>query len=193
MREFLNNAAGFLMVLAFIRYTMRVLKGQTKPTRISWILWLSLDTLAAAGMYFKGSLNGQMMGCMVGWLVLVAVIWKGENARLTKLDLFCLIGGITGITLWLTFDDPLLAVIIAMSVVFLASFPTFASVWRTPDAEDGPAWIIFVLSSLCAVGGMPKWSWEDSLQPITFLVIQGIVSLMVYIHWRPKTRLQFIA
>ena len=112
MKETLNVLAGILVVSGFLPYIYTVVRGRTTPSKASWVIWASLDVLAAAGMYASGSLNGQIVGAAAGaWTVALLALWYGERGW-TSLDKMCLLGGGTGIVLRLTMGSPLAAIIL---------------------------------------------------------------------------------
>lgn len=187
MQEILSALSAILMVLGMVPYAIAVYKGTCRPAKVSWCLWLTLDTITFIGMWMKHALNSQITACVIGgWITLMFVLWFGEKKKLTTLDAFVVVGAVTGLLLWAIMNDPIWAIVIPMLVLFLASFPTFANAWRDPSNENRLGWTIMIASSTCAVASMPAWTLADSSQPVSFLLIQLI---MMYLLWvRPAFR-----
>jgi hypothetical protein len=180
-RDILSVLAGILFIAAFIPYIYAILAGKTKPAKASWIIWASLDTITIVGMYVQNAINGQIVGAVCGAWIVAALALKYGTSGWTRLDKFCIGGAILGIVLWKIFSNPTLGIVTSLSVVFLGSFPTFASAWRDPSKEDKVAWTIFWISCVCAVVAIPRLTFEDASQPIVFFSIESIMMLLLFI------------
>ncbi|MFA6594184.1 MAG: hypothetical protein WCT16_02900 [Candidatus Buchananbacteria bacterium] len=172
--------AGVLFIIGLVPYGRAIIKGETKPSKTSWIIWFSIDLLAFGGMIAADTLNGQMIGVILGaGLILLLTLIYGEN-KWTKLDKFCLFGATVGLALWLLFDNPLLAIIISAIIGIIGSIPTFVFAWRDPSRENKLAWTIFWLSCVCAVSAIPHLTAADIIQPVSFLLIESIMMFILY-------------
>ena len=178
--------AGILFTFGFLPYILSTLAGKTKPTKASWIIWASLDTITFAGMWAKHALNGQIVGAVIGAWITVALALKRGVPGWTKLDKLCLAGAVLGIVLWAIFNSPVTGLTISVSVVFLGSIPTFVSAWHDPSRESKIAWTTFWVSCIFAVVAIPKLTLQNAMQPITFFLIESIMMYILYI--RPKLK-----
>jgi hypothetical protein len=184
MREFLSGAAGFIFTLGFIPYIIAILRGQTKPAKVSWLMWAALDSITLAGMLSAHTVNGQIIGAVAGaWIIVILAFVYGKPGWST-LDLGCFVGGIIGLVLWQVTKNPVAAIIMAQFSTFVVSFPTFKTAWSTPQHEDKTAWTIYWSSCVVTILTMPRLSWADSAQPVTFFVIESVVMYALFI--RPK-------
>ena len=197
MQQTLSLIAGILFLLGFIPYIRAIWRdrklppeypGKTQPSKASWLIWASLDTITIYGMYLEKSVNGQIVGAVFGaWLVVLLVMKYGRRGW-SKLDAFCLLGAVAGISLM--FLNPAWALLVSLITVFVGAFPTFRSTWKDPSGEDKLAWTIYWLSCLCAIFAVPKWTIEDAAQPITFLTIESIMMGLLFL--RPSKRAQSV-
>jgi len=177
----LSVIAGILFVAGFFPYVRAILAGTTKPAKASWIIWASLDTITIVGMFVQNSLNGQIIGAVVGaWIVAALSLKYGEKGW-TWLDKFCLAGAVLGIVLWKLFSNPTLGIVVSNSVVFLGSIPTFVSAWKDPTKENKLGWTIFWLSCICAVLAIPKLTFDDATQPIVFCSTETIMMYLLFV------------
>ena len=90
MKETLSILAGLLFVAAFVPYIRAILRKETKPAKASWFIWASLDTITLAAMFFKDTVNGQILGAVLGAWVVAVLALKYGTPGWTKLDKFCL-------------------------------------------------------------------------------------------------------
>lgn len=184
MKEALSYLSGVIFCLAFVPYVRAIVRKETKPSKSTWIIWAILDTVTLVGMYFEDSVNGQIVGAVIGSWVVVVLALKYGVPGWTKLDKLCLAGAILGVVLWKAFSSPMLGILTSLSVVFIGSTPTFESAWKDPSREDKLAWVTFWISCVLAVIAIPEWTLKDAAQPITFTVIETIMMYILFV--RPK-------
>lgn len=188
IQHVLTVTAGILFLGAFIPYILTIVHGETQPAKGSWLVWASLDSITIAGMFFKHTVNGQIVGAVVGaWAVVVLALIYGKSGW-TRDDKWCLGGGLLGIALWLMLGEANFAIVASNSVIFLGAIPTFKSAWQDPSKEDKVAWTIWWFSCVAAVFAIPAWTLADAIQPLTFFTIETMMVYILYIRPRALAR-----
>lgn len=182
-KDILSIMAGVIFTIAFIPYILAVLRKKTKPSKITWVIWAVLDSITFVGMLIEHSLNGQIVGAVIGVWAVVIVSPRDRTFRWSKLDKFCVGGAILGVSLAQVFQDPKLGILCSCSVVFIASFPTFVQAYRNPVGENRMAWTLYWISCVFAVIAIPEWNFVNTMQPLTFLSLE---SVMMWILWMPR-------
>jgi len=178
----LNVVAGILFVFAFIPYIRAILRGETKPAKASWIIWASLDYIVLAGMIVEHTVNGQILGAVIGATIVIGLAMKYGTPGWTRTDKFCLGGAFLGISLWIAFNNPVFGILTSCAVALLGSVPTFISAWRDPSREDKSAWTIFWVSCVCAIIAIPQQTLAAAAQPVTFFIIESVMMFILFIH-----------
>jgi len=181
-QQILSATAGVLFVIGFLPYAIAIVRGSTKPSKASWLIWAGLDTITLCGMFAKHTVNGQILGAVIGVWIIVALTMKFGTSGWTKLDKFCLAGAVLGVSLWQLFDEPLLGIATSLSLGFLGSIPTFVSAWHDPSREDKFAWTIFWASCVLAVWAIPSWTIADAGQPLMFFVVENVMMYLLYVR-----------
>lgn len=181
MSNTLSVLAGIIFVVGFVPYLRAVLKHETRPSKASWIVWWTIDAVTLAGMLAKNTVNGQIIGALAGASIVVVLALKYGKPGWTWLDKASLGGCALGIVLWKLFNDADFGIAVSMVVVFLGSFPTFASVWKNPANEDKTAWVIFFASGVCAVIAIPAWTIADALQPWVYFAGNCVIISLLFI------------
>lgn len=184
MKEVLSVLAGVIFILGFIPYMAAILRKETKPAKVSWLIWATIDTITFAGMAAAGTLNGQIAGALAGSWFVVALALRFGSPGWTLLDKLCLAGAALGILLWVLSHDPVLAIVTSLAVASIGSVPTIVSAWHHPERENRLAWILFWVSCVCATLAIPRWTLADAAQPITFLVIESIMMVLLFLKTR---------
>lgn len=180
MKSTFSLIAGILCLLAFVPYIWAILKGETKPSKATWLIWVSLDSITLYGMYLERSLNGQIIGAAIGSLAITVLAMVYGTPGYTRLDECCFAAAV--ISIGLMFYNPQWAMLASLAAIFVGAFPTFRSAWKDPSREDKLAWTTFFLSCLFAMGAIPKWTVEDAAQPVTFLVIESVMMYLLYVR-----------
>ena len=181
---YISALGGPLQLLGFAPYALAILRGETKPKKATWLIWGAVDAVLISGMYAANLLNAQMVAAMVGVFAIVYLAFKYGEAGWTLVDAICLIGAALGILLWISFDNPVLAVITSCTVLWIGAIPTFGNAWLYPEKEDRVAWTIFASAGLCTVIGIPALTFAEIVQPLTFFLIDAIILALVLLRSR---------
>ncbi|MCC6290584.1 hypothetical protein IT398_00735 [Candidatus Nomurabacteria bacterium] len=180
VQKILSVISGLLFLVAFVPYIRAILSGETKPAKTSWLIWATLDTITLTAMFVADTVNGQIVGAVLGSWIVAGLAMKYGSPGWTRIDVFCLVGSGIGIGLWWMFSNPTLGIVVSVSVVFLAAIPTFHSAWEDPSRENRTAWIIYWLSCVAAVLAIPAWTLADVAQPIVFLTIESVMMYILF-------------
>ncbi|MFA5098997.1 MAG: hypothetical protein WC461_02155 [Candidatus Paceibacterota bacterium] len=184
MKEALSVLAGLLSIVALVPYIRGILRKETRPAKASWVVWAIVDVVILASMYAKGVVNGQIIGTVVGCLIVTVLALKYGAPGWTKLDKFCLIGAVLGIFIWQMSGEAIHGIVIALTVSAIGSVPTFVSAWEDHRRENKPAWAMVWFGSLCMFGAIPEWTFASAVQPVTFFVLQSVLIYILFV--RPR-------
>ncbi len=179
MRNVLATLAAILYFSGFIPYAAGIVRKEKRPIRSTWFIWALLDTITFLSMLAQHAVNFQIMAAVIGcWTVFVLALKYGKPG-FDRLDAACLAGAALGIGCWMASGDPKLGMTMSLAVTFIGSIPTFVSAWKDPRDENLTAWIIITVSCVLTVAAVPSWSYVDAAQPIVFLVIGVIVTVIL--------------
>ena len=182
----LSLCAGTLVIAGFIPYILAILRRATEPAKASWVIWATLDWITFAGMVAKGTVNGQMIGAVIGVSITVVLVLKLGKPGWTLLDKTCLGGAVLGVALWAITANPVMGIATSCIVILLGSIPTFVSTWEDPSHENGLAWTLYWFSCLFTIAAIPSWTPAATLQPITITVVESIKIVLPFV--RPRQR-----
>lgn len=183
-QQVLSTLSGMLVISAVVLYIVAILRGFTKPSKASWTVWAILCWITAAGMYQADALNIQIAVVAVCDSIIVLLAFKYGNPGWSAVDKWSIAGAAVGIALWVGTGNPLFAVVIALTVNFVGSIPTYVKTWHYPEQESATAWILIGLSSLTQSLAIPAWTVADAAQPISFVAIQAVQLILIFV--RPK-------
>ncbi len=183
-----GSALGAVFALGgYIPYIRGILSGKTKPSKVTWILWVALDLLTLAGMIASHSINGQIVAAIAGGIFVTYMAVKRGHNEWTYREKGYLVGGAMGILLWFITRDPRAAIAISLLVVFFAAFPTYELAWKRPQDENLRAWMCGAFAGIPVLVTLPEWTPGNAAQPFSWTIINGItVLILIYrLYIRP--------
>lgn len=178
--------SGIVMAVAILPYVASVFRGETKPSKATWLIWASLDAITLAGMWASEALNWQMPVNLAGSATIAILSLRYGLPGWTTLDKVCLAGASAGIALWLMFSDPVLAILSALAASVIGSWPTFVSTYEDPSRENRVGWTLSFVSCVLAVLAVPDWTLAHAAQPVAFLLIMGTMMVLLYVPARAR-------
>lgn len=175
----MGTLSGILFFIAFLPYIWSVLNGGADPSPVSWSIWATIDTLTYFAMKKEGAQLGQITGAVAGaWVVTFLALWFGKTT-MGAIEWVSVFGALVGILLWKTTGSAVLAIVSSQIAILIGAIPTFVRVYHNPALEDPVAWLIWLLSCICALMAIKKWDIANALQPITFTIVEGTVVVLI--------------
>jgi hypothetical protein len=178
MLEYLVFVAAFASLLAAFVYIHSMFKGQTKPNRVTWLMWSIAPFVATAAAVSNGvgwAVIPVFMSGFSPFLVFTASFFnKKAYWKLSTFDYLCgMLSGIAIILLYVT-NDPNLAIIFAIVSDALAAVPTLTKAWHNPMTESSWPFIIGVFSPMTCFLVATTWAFSELAFP-TYLIVINIL------------------
>lgn len=180
LRATISTIAGIIFFLGYIPYVGGILQGKVKPAKVTWLIWAIVDIITLLGMYNEDAINGQIVGASIGAVALAILSLKYGVKGWSTVDIACLIGAFFAIGAWILSGNGLLSILICQVVNVLGAIPTFVSINKDPDKESKLAWLLFGFSCVLTVATIPRFTIEDSTQPLTFLFLQTVILFLLF-------------
>ncbi|HEX7633440.1 MAG TPA: hypothetical protein VF401_03895 [Candidatus Saccharimonadales bacterium] len=177
----IGEIAGALALLQIIPYVVSILRGHTKPERMSYFLWLIVDTMGVASYVAVGAHTTvwvQFAFVFTGGLVFLMSIKYGIGG-FSHFDLFCFAVAIAGGVLWFVSDNALMALYFTKFVGFIGYLPTIKKVYFLPQTENTLSWGGAALSSNLNIFALNTTSFPILLPVIDAALLQTFVTLLL--------------
>ncbi|MDB4992191.1 MAG: hypothetical protein JWL75_436 [Parcubacteria group bacterium] len=139
----LGIIAGVISACAYVIYIRSILKGESKPSRVTWWIWTFMGAVLAASYYASGARDTIWSPIVefIGPLITALLAIKyGEGGIESKTDILCFVGGVISIGIWVLFKTPKAALIINLIIDGFAIFPTIKKSYLRPEGENIWAW-----------------------------------------------------
>lgn len=174
-------AAGVLSFVAFPIYVLDIIKGTTKPSKVTWWILSFLNALLAASYYASGARDTIWIpiSYTIGFGIIAILSIKYGEGSWTKLDFVFLLGAIASGILWL-FLSPEVALFAIILVDFFGLAPTILKAYTKPETESRRAWVVAVAASLLNVLAIGMWDPVIASYPIYVFVTNAVIVLFLF-------------
>ena len=188
MKDYIAYTASLLAIVSTVPYLIDIVRKKTKPNIVSWITWSMLTGIATAATFAAGEFRTAllMFGSTICSLGVVILGIKYGFAKFAKIDVFCQVGALTGLLLWLLFDSPFLAVIITVVIDFIGMLPTLRHSWLLPAEETWQTFVIGTIAAILTVISLNEFTVMSSLFPIYLVLANLSIALVVIVRRNHK-------
>jgi len=186
MLEFFGYTGGILMIISIIPHFRSILKGDTKPHRMTFFIWTILILIAFLSQLAKGASWSLLLTAGDGIAILVTFILsiKFGVGGLEWRDIISLVGVVASLILWYLTKEPATALFLIILIDLIGLNLTIIKTWKNPETENCVAWAI------CALGGffgvLAVGSYNFILLSYPVYICLSNLSLTIIIIYRKK-------
>ena len=171
-----------ISLAAYIPYIVSVIRQESKPKRVSWIIWALVDSIIALS-YREAGANYAFLtpaGYALGSSAVVLLSVKYGIGGWSAFDRNCVLGAALGLLLWLLLDSPLSALMINVGINFLGALPTIRKNLRQPGTESKTAWSLMLLGAAINLFAVEEWNFSLAAYPVSMVLIVGGIVLSLF-------------
>lgn len=151
---FITSLIIILVVLAPLSYTLSIVKGRTKPHRmtrfiLAFVLALNFISILAA----HGNTGATILAtvfCLQGIILFVLSLWRGMGGS-NIFDWLCLCIAFLGIAGWKMTGNPFIGVWFSVLADFAAYLPAFVKTWHHPQTESPWFYLLGFIASILSL------------------------------------------
>lgn len=166
-----------------IPYCLDIVKHKTKPNLVSWITWTLLGGIVMASQIVEQEYRAAVFsfGLTAATGLIVVLGLRNGYVKYTRFDIVCQLIAVAGIVLWRTFDDPLIALYVSLSVDFVGLVPTLRHAWQKPHEETWETFAIGLWAPIFGLVSLTTFSLLTLSYPIyVFVADAALVSIILY-------------
>ncbi|MEI6022611.1 MAG: hypothetical protein WCQ32_02100 [bacterium] len=185
----LGIIAGIISSLAYIVYIYSILKGESKPSRVTWWVWTFMGLILAISYYFSGARNTIWSPIVefIGPLIIALLsITYGEGGVEEKSDVICFFGGIVSIILWIVFKSPIVALVTSLFSDMFAIIPTIKKSYLRPQDENIWAWFGTGIADTTNLFAAERMSFGILVYPAYMVAVDFIVVLVLFVSKKKR-------
>ncbi len=173
-----------IQLIGIYPYIKETVRGDTKPNRMSWLMWSLAPLIATAAALTNG----------VGWAVLpvfmsgfapllvfiASFINKNSYWKLERFDYICGACSLLALVLWGITKEPVVAIVFAIASDGFAAVPTLIKSWKYPETETITPFTTGVLNSLTSFAAIKAWTFSAYAFPVYLVFINLSISFAIY-------------
>jgi len=184
MLQYITIPGAVISFVGDFSYIKDTLKGQTKPNRVTFLMWSIAPCIGAAASISDGvtwaALPTLMAGILPFVILLVSFYNSQANWELHWHDYFC--GGISllALVLWKVTHQPVLVVAFAIISDAFAGIPTLIKSWTHPETETPFSYASSLIAAATSFLAIPVWKFTEYAFP-TYLVASNLAIYMTII------------
>ena len=185
VKEALALFAMFLAVYCVVPYIKGILAGTNKPHLFTWIIFTLITGIVAAVQFAESAGPGKWVLIVnaLGCVVIVALSFKLGNKDIKRSDWVALAGAFLAIPVWLTTDNPLGAILIAITIELFAFYPTLRKSWAKPHEEVAQTWLLGGGMFIISVAALEQASFTTAAYPL-FAAFLNLLLVAVLLYRR---------
>ncbi|MBN1245611.1 hypothetical protein JXA31_08460 [Candidatus Bathyarchaeota archaeon] len=175
MFEFLVLIAASATLVAAFAYIRSMFKGQTKPNRVTWLMWTIAPFTATLAAFSSGATWAAVPVFMSGLSPLLILLASFLNKRaywkLSAFDYVCGALSVLALVLWYVTENPNMAIVFAIFSDALAATPTLRKAWRNPESEFRLPFLVGAFSPMTSFLVTAAWTFSEIAFPAYLVAI----------------------
>ena len=137
MLQYLVIVGAVVQLLGIASYIRGTFRGETKPNRITWLMWSVAPLIATLAGLADGVRWAALPVFMSGFgpflVFLASFVNKNSYWRLGLFDYICGVFSALALVLWWITREPVVAIVFAIASDAAAALPTVIKAWKYPE------------------------------------------------------------
>lgn len=186
-KEVLGFIGVALVLVAYLPYLRDIIRKKVIPHPFSWLIW----TATATAVFFIQTTNGSGPGAyptatiaLMAFSVFV-LSYRMNKVRIKPLDILCLVIASAGIVVWLFIDQPLISLILLLSVEVIGFIPTIRKAIAKPYEDSISVWAISAFRHGFGLAAITHYNLVTILNPLVWIAM--CVTFCTVVLWRRRT------
>ena len=179
LKTILGLIAAIISIFCYLPYIVTTIQGKTKPNIATWLTWTILSIVVTATMFAERSFNTlwvPLIGAFGQGIIALLALKQGKG-NWSNFDLICLFFVGLGLAFWWHYDEPMIALTMALTVDLVGVLPTFKKSYEEPESENMLTWVLYLISSIFLIFSVKTWNANDSL---FFVSNEGLFSMYLF-------------
>ncbi|MFA6146145.1 MAG: hypothetical protein WCW66_06735 [Patescibacteria group bacterium] len=184
MLQYLVFVGAAVQLSGVFSYIKETLKGNTKPNKVTWLMWSIaplIATFAAISSGVRWSVLPVFMAGFCPLLIFIAsFVNKNSYWKLEKFDYLCGLCSALALILWGITKEPIIAIVFAIASDLFAGIPTLVKSWKYPETETVTAYITGLFNALTSFAAIKIWNFSSCAFPVYLVIICTSLIFSVY-------------
>lgn len=172
---------GVIAFLASIPYIIDIVRGNTKPQRMAWVIFLTLSGISFFAQLAEGATDSLWFPLVLFLqaIIIFVLTLKFGVGGFGKFDILSLTLAIFIMILWAVTKSAALAIICGVVVNDIGKVLVAKKTYKSPRTEYLPTWVWSVVASLFAVLAVGSFDWILIVYPLNNAISVGIIAAII--------------
>jgi hypothetical protein len=181
IKDILVIVASLLALVGNIPYLVDVVKGKVKPHPYTWFIWTIVSCVVFFGQVAKGAGIGAIPTAVSEIFTVIIFLFslKYGFKNPPKVDKYFLILALLGLIPWILTKDPIISVIVMVSIDFIAFIPTLRKTYHHPKSETSLLYGTNVLRHALALGALGSYNIATMLHSIVMIITNSMMVIFI--------------
>lgn len=181
MAELFGLLSGIIAVYASIPYILDIIKGNTKPQRAAWVIFVTLSAISFFAQLAAGATNSLWfpLVLLIQAVIIFGLSFKYGMGGFSKFDLASLFMAAIILIIWWLTSSAELAIICGVVVNTIGKILVGAKVYNHPNTEYLPTWAWSVVASVFSILAVGSFDWILILTPLQNAITVGMIALLI--------------
>lgn len=188
MQAILLAFSTIFVVISPITYIISILKGKTKPHRMTRFILAFVLTLNFLSIFAAHGNRGALIFAGViflqGIIIFGLSLWRGMGGQ-SIFDWICFLIAIIGIVGWKLTGSPLVGLLFSILADFSAYLPAFVKTWKYPQTEE--PWF-YAFGVIAALLSLIAYKIEISSMFQIYIAVSSFVMILFIFNKRIRVK-----
>jgi hypothetical protein len=184
MLKYLVVVGAIVQLLGILSYIKGTIRGETKPNRVTWLIWSIAPMIATVAAIASGITWAVLPVFMSGFgpflVFLASFVNKKAYWKLETFDYLCGLFSILALVLWAISKEPVVAIVFAILSDFSAAIPTLIKSIKHPETESAAPYSTGMVNSLTSFFAIKLWTVSAYAFPVYLVLVNFALLLSVY-------------
>lgn len=182
--QYLVFVGAIVSLVGIFSYARDTLRGNTKPNKVTWLMWSIAPLIATAAALSSGVKWSVLPVFMAGFgpllIFIISFINKKSYWKLEKFDYVCGLCSLLALILWAITKQPIIAIVFAILSDCFAAVPTLIKSWHHPETESGVAYTTGLFCTLTSFAAIKTWNFTEIAFPIYLTILSSLLIFAIY-------------
>lgn len=170
-------------VAGALGYIRDVLRGETAPNRVTWIIWGVAPLIAFVIEVQEGAGLASVMTLVIGLVPIAVLVASTRNAQamwnLGPFDITCGAMSVFGLIVWLASSQPTVGLVAQVLADTVAALPTLRKAWTNPETESAAVFYAGAANGGITLLTLNQWTTAGALFPFAIFAMDIVIGALV--------------
>lgn len=185
MFQYLVIIGAIVQLIGIYDYIKETLRGNTKPNRVTWLMWSIAPLIATVASLTNGVSGWAVLPVFMsgfGPLLVFIASFVNKNSywKLEKFDYFCGFLSLLALIFWGITKIADIAIVFAIASDGFAAIPTLIKSWKYPETENATAFTTGLFSALTSFAAIKTWIFSAYAFPMYLILANTSIVIAIY-------------